>query len=88
MIIESKIAEERPRISIRQGRQNAKLLTSSGFAATSCHQCDSAVEEGDTVKAGDLVASCRAPPPRPKISRVVCRRVRTVRGAQAKKVAC
>jgi DNA-directed RNA polymerase subunit beta' len=58
MIIESKIAEERPRISIkdREGK-TAKLPTSSGFARYILPiNAILLVEEGDTVKAGDLVA--------------------------------
>jgi DNA-directed RNA polymerase subunit beta' len=58
MIIESKIAEERPRISIKDKEgKTAKLLTSSGFARYILPiNAILLVEEGDTVKAGDLVA--------------------------------
>ncbi len=58
MIIESKSAEERPRISIkdREGK-TAKLPVSSGFARYILPiNAILLVEEGDTVKAGDLVA--------------------------------
>jgi DNA-directed RNA polymerase subunit beta' len=58
MIIESKIAEERPRISIKDKEgKTAKLATSSGFARYILPiNAILLVEEGDTVKAGDLVA--------------------------------
>ena len=58
MIIESKSAEERPRISIKDKEgKTAKLPTSSGFARYILPiNAILLVEEGDTVKAGDLVA--------------------------------
>ena len=58
MIIESKSAEERPRISIKdKDGKTAKLPASSGFARYVLPiNAILLVEEGDTVKAGDLVA--------------------------------
>jgi DNA-directed RNA polymerase subunit beta' len=58
MIIESKSAEERPRISIKDKEgKTAKLPASSGFARYILPiNAILLVEEGDTVKAGDLVA--------------------------------
>jgi DNA-directed RNA polymerase subunit beta' len=58
MIIESKMAEERPRISIKdKDGKTAKLPTSSGFARYILPiNAILLVEEGDSVKAGDLVA--------------------------------
>jgi DNA-directed RNA polymerase subunit beta' len=58
MIIESKSAEERPRISIKDKEgKTAKLTSSSGFARYVLPiNAILLVEEGDTVKAGDLVA--------------------------------
>ena len=58
MIIESKSAEERPRISIKDKEgKTAKLPASSGFARYVLPiNAILLVEEGDTVKAGDLVA--------------------------------
>jgi DNA-directed RNA polymerase subunit beta' len=58
MIIESKSAEERPRISIKDKEgKTAKLPVSSGFARYILPiNAILLVEEGDTVKAGDLVA--------------------------------
>ncbi len=58
MIIESKSAEERPRISIKDKEgKTAKLPTSSGFARYILPiNAILLVEEGDTVRAGDLVA--------------------------------
>ncbi len=58
MIIESKSAEERPRISIKdKDGKTAKLPVSSGFARYILPiNAILLVEEGDTVKAGDLVA--------------------------------
>jgi DNA-directed RNA polymerase subunit beta' len=58
MIIESKNAEERPRISIKDKEgKTAKLPTSSGFARYILPiNAILLVEEGDTVRAGDLVA--------------------------------
>ncbi len=58
MIIESKSAEERPRISIKDKEgKTAKLPGSSGFARYILPiNAILLVEEGDTVKAGDLVA--------------------------------
>ncbi|HSV94108.1 MAG TPA: DNA-directed RNA polymerase subunit beta', partial [Desulfobacterales bacterium] len=56
MIIESKSAEERPRISIKDKEgKTAKLPVSSGFARYVLPiNAILLVEEGDTVKAGDL----------------------------------
>jgi DNA-directed RNA polymerase subunit beta' len=58
MIIESKSAEERPRISIKdKDGKTAKLPASSGFARYILPiNAILLVEEGDTVRAGDLVA--------------------------------
>ena len=58
MIIESKSAEERPRISIKDKEgKTAKLPASSGFARYILPiNAILLVEEGDTVRAGDLVA--------------------------------
>ena len=58
MIIESKSAEERPRISIKDKEgKTAKLPGVSGFARYILPiNAILLVEEGDTVKAGDLVA--------------------------------
>jgi DNA-directed RNA polymerase subunit beta' len=58
MIIESKSAEERPRISIKDKEgKTAKLPASSGFARYILPiNAILLVEEGDAVKAGDLVA--------------------------------
>jgi DNA-directed RNA polymerase subunit beta' len=58
MIIESKNAEERPRISIKdKDGKTAKLPGSSGFARYILPiNAILLVEEGDPVKAGDLVA--------------------------------
>jgi DNA-directed RNA polymerase subunit beta' len=58
MIIESKSAEERPRISIKDKEgKTAKLPVSSGFARYILPiNAILLVEEGDSVKAGDLVA--------------------------------
>ncbi len=58
MIIESKNAEERPRISIKDKEgKTAKLPGSSGFARYILPiNAILLVEEGDPVKAGDLVA--------------------------------
>jgi DNA-directed RNA polymerase subunit beta' len=58
MIIESKSAEERPRISIKDKEgKTAKLPASSGFARYILPiNAILLVEEGDEVKAGDLVA--------------------------------
>jgi DNA-directed RNA polymerase subunit beta' len=58
MIIESKSAEERPRISIKDKEgKTAKLPSASGFARYILPiNAILLVEEGDTVKAGDLVA--------------------------------
>ncbi len=58
MIIESKSAEERPRISIKdQEGKTAKLPGASGFARYILPiNAILLVEEGDTVRAGDLVA--------------------------------
>ncbi|MFO7709706.1 MAG: DNA-directed RNA polymerase subunit beta' [Desulfobacterales bacterium] len=58
MIIESKSAEERPRISIKDKEgKTAKLPASSGFARYILPiNAILLVEEGDGVKAGDLVA--------------------------------
>jgi DNA-directed RNA polymerase subunit beta' len=58
MIIESKSAEERPRISIKDTEgKTAKLPSASGFARYILPiNAILLVEEGDTVKAGDLVA--------------------------------
>jgi DNA-directed RNA polymerase subunit beta' len=58
MIIESKSAEERPRISIKDKEgKTAKLPSGSGFARYILPiNAILLVEEGDTVKAGDLVA--------------------------------
>jgi DNA-directed RNA polymerase subunit beta' len=58
MIIESKNAEERPRISIKdKDNKTAKLPGTSGFARYILPiNAILLVEEGDTVKAGDLVA--------------------------------
>jgi DNA-directed RNA polymerase subunit beta' len=58
MIIESKSAEERPRISIKDKEgKTAKLPVSSGFARYILPiNAILLVEEGDTVRAGDLVA--------------------------------
>ena len=58
MIIESKSAEERPRISIKdKDGKTAKLPASSGFARYVLPiNAILLVEEGDTVRAGDLVA--------------------------------
>jgi DNA-directed RNA polymerase subunit beta' len=58
MIIESKSAEERPRISIKDKEgKTAKLPASSGFARYILPiNAILLAEEGDTVRAGDLVA--------------------------------
>ncbi len=58
MIIESKSAEERPRISIKDMEgKTAKLPGASGFARYILPiNAILLVEEGDTVRAGDLVA--------------------------------
>ena len=58
MIIESKSAEERPRISIKDKEgKTAKLLAASGFARYILPiNAILLVEEGSTVLAGDLVA--------------------------------
>ncbi|MCU0538484.1 MAG: DNA-directed RNA polymerase subunit beta' [Desulfobacterales bacterium] len=58
MIIESKSAEERPRISIKdKDGKTAKLPASSGFARYILPiNAILLVDEGDEVKAGDLVA--------------------------------
>jgi DNA-directed RNA polymerase subunit beta' len=74
-IIESKTGEERPRISIKdEGRQNGQASEGIGYGRymLPVDAIILLVEEGDPVKAGDILPNCPAPPPKPRTSPVVC----------------
>jgi DNA-directed RNA polymerase subunit beta' len=74
-IIESKLAEARPRISIKdEDGQDGQAAQASGMARYILPtDAILLVEEGDAVQAGDIIAKLPGQPPRPRTSPAVCR---------------